>query len=261
MAATKPIILYNNYAETYGINSVTTEDSSYPKENLVDWRYYTQYKGTSTATHNIVIDMGATLGTAPNYLVMANHNMGTAGATVTVQHDDNAGFTSPTSVGNASPSTDNPFAISLTAGVERYWRIQITSLGANPEIGMLFLGPQYQMPVLPQDGYDVDMQQVSMRVNQSLGGHHLGSVLNATDRVIRASFRYLTEAQAATYRDFWEDHFSKGKPVFYMPDNTNYSSRIYILRAPDNPQLAMVSQGTYRHVNFEGVGLRNVAWS
>lgn len=261
MAASKPKILWNNYAETYGIDAITTEAANQPKENLVDWRYYTQWHGSSTATHNIDIDMGAALSDAPDYLALANHNIGTAGATVTVYHDNNGSYSSPTPVGSASPSDDSPFFISLTAGTERYWRIQLTSLSANPKIGMLFLGPEYEFPVLPRDGYDVDSQRANMRINQSIGGHTLGSVLRSTDRLVSASLAHFTEAQAATYRDFWEDHYSLGKPFFYMPDLTNYASRIYIMRSPDNPTLSMPSQATLRNTEFQAVGLRHVKWS
>ena len=254
----KPIVLYDNKLSTYGFVTVTSELSGYPKENTYDWRYFTKWQSTSSATQDFIIDLGAA--TICDSFAVMNHNLGTRGATLAVGTDTASAFPSVTTIGTNTFTDDNPKYISLTSSSERYYRIRISGGTGAYACGMFFLGNKYTMPVLPQDGFDPDEQQAFFKVNTAITGHAVGSSVTHTDRMQKLSMRYVSEAQAQTFKDFYEDHASLGKPFFYLPDITNYSTRIYLMRCPNNYALSMPSEGVYRHLNLECQGIRDVKW-
>lgn len=252
-----PIICWKSHLETYGISAITSEESGFPKENLYDWRLQTLWKPTSTATQNITIDKGAA-GIVTDYFCIQNHDLGTRTATVTIYEDDNSGFTSPTTLGTKAFTLDSPYFLSLTSGTERYNRIAITSLDAACYIGEIFLGAKLTMQKLPLDGYDVDDVSVVGKASASHDGNFLGAQVLYKQRNVNAAFRYLTDAWVlANLKDFLDDHYSNLKPFFYIPDATNYTDRVYFVRAPDNTRVSLPSESTFRHWDLQAIGIKD----
>lgn len=259
MSATAPIILWQNLIELNGIDVVSSEDADFPKENMLDWRTFTSYKSTASGTVTIDVDMGGVLSNAPDAFAMGPNNLKTASADITITSTSNADYTTGalTRLSTQSAASDNIFYYDLTSasGTEQFWRFSIANVtGSVADISIMALGAKFQFAKVPIDPFDLNQQGAVGRVNLSRGGALLGASIQNPDRRIRASFRFLTAAQAALYEEFFVLHGRLLKPFFLVPDQTNFASRVYLVRYPDNPRLLLPSQGIFRHLDVEYEG-------
>jgi len=254
----KPIILFNNDLENSGIDSITSEQAGFPKENMLDWKPWTVWRSSGTADQVIILDKGVA-GVTIDAFGIDGHNMGTETAQIQVEHDDNAGFASATTAFLQIFSNDDRFFKLFTGSTERYWRITITLLGvSHAEIGLLFLGARYTMPRLPIDGFNLDRQESKGRVNRSRGGNHLGSSVQRADRAVNVNMRFVKESDFPEYRDFHEDHGQLLKPFFFIPDTANHADRSYLVTLEDNPVLDAPTEGLFRHISFDDPGFNSL---
>ena len=259
MASAYPIVLWKNLLATYGVAAITSEATGYLKANLYDYRQFTTWRSTSTATQNIDIDMGAALATAADGLFIAGHNLGSKTATLTLTSTASSDYTSgAATLLTKAFTSDDPYYTDITSSTSRYWRAAITSIDSNyAEIGELWISPKYTFPVLPTDGWKPFPQRGRGRVLRSVGGNLLGSATQARDLSWQSSLRYVTQTQAETYRDFFQQHAYKLLPFVFVPDNTNYAGKAELVTLPDEPELLITQEGTKYHVDFQYQGLVN----
>lgn len=253
-----PLLLWRNILEVYGIASITSEAAGYAKENMYDYRLDTTWRSSGTSTQNIRINAGASLGTAVDYFAIAQgHNLGSKTATITITSTASSDYTSGATTHATINFTDNNSKIVSLASpsTNRYWQLAVSSIDSDyAEIGMMMLGPTYQFPVLPVDGFDIDSMIADGQVSIAWNNHPLGAASFNRMRRISGEFRYLSEAQAQAYQTMWSTHLHKMKPFFFVPDITNYSTRVYYMYLGENSRLALPSDGVYRHLAFEAVG-------
>lgn len=92
----------------------------------------------------IDLDLGAgTLPTINQLLIPRSHNLDTA--TVTVQQDDNAEFSSATQLGQVVSPGTGPIDLVLTTVTERYLRLRITSAPTTVEIGEVVYSEKFEI--------------------------------------------------------------------------------------------------------------------
>jgi len=258
MAATKPKLLFDNIL-VLGTLSATSEASGAPIGNIRDNELWSTWIPTSSADQNIDYDNGSNV--TADAICFANHDFGTQTVSIEVFHSPSAGFTSgAVSVGTFTFASNDTKYLSLTSGTDRFWRIALTSIDAVPFIGQIFLGPELQMPVLPQDGFDTDLRQATSNRVTSRTGQALSVQTDFINRLVRMQFRFLTQAfVTASLVPFHDNFFLRGKPFFLMPDLT-LDSRAFFLQPPENPRAEMPSQANFRHWTLEADGLQLNTW-
>jgi len=244
MAYQLPFILYDNVLED-GTLSVTSEESGFPKENMVDWLDWTYWKASSAVTQNIDVDKGAA-GISVDTLAVLAHNFGTGGNSldcdITVQEDDNPSFSSPTTLGSVTITDDKPFYLALTAGTERYNRIKIENMEDAPFIGVIFLGAKMTIPVGPEFDFDPDRQNIQSEKFVSYSGRMVSSAVKYSERDMNVPFRRIAQSFVAlNLLPFLEDHWAQMIPFFFVPDPGDVfgTDKIYYLVAPDNPTIEL----------------------
>jgi hypothetical protein len=265
MAYELPYILYDNDLED-GTLTVTSEESGFPKENLLDWLDWTYWKSTSAAQQNIDVffaspnvgmDTGAILG----------HNLGTAGNSLGTQlrilNDDNPSFSSPDVLYTATITDDNPFYFDIgQLWTEQYFRFEITNLDEACFIAVAFLGPKLTMPVGPEFSFDPDMQNVMSERFSSYSGRMVSSAVQFVEREMDVPFMRLSQTFVAnSLLPFLEDHYGQMIPFFFVPDPGNFfgTDKIYYVVAPDNPSISIPVRSddkNYRDWTLVAQGIR-----
>jgi len=242
MAFEAPIYHFDNILDTYGF-TITSEAAGYPKENLVDFRPWTYWMPTSTATQYLVVDKGAA-GISTDCLSILGHDLFTQGAHIEVQQDTVSNFTSPTTLVTdfAVASNDPTMVVFASAGTERYIRIIISNLSAACYIAVIFLGEKMVIPVGPEFGYDPDRQKIEAEKFLSYTGQFLSSSIRFSERRVMIEYRNIAQSFVASdLLAFLEDHYGAMKPFFLAPDPGNVygTDKIYYLSAPEHPELRM----------------------
>lgn len=141
MAYQNPSYSFLHAAADAGAAAMTenaTVDTSYPENNLIDYRPSSLFKwSNSAANHWIKIDRGAAgLEQINRLIIPAGHNLSTA--TFILQHStaDSWNGASTNAVSDTFGTGLQDF--SFTASTEQWWRLYITGTGAW-EIGQLVL--------------------------------------------------------------------------------------------------------------------------
>lgn len=122
-------------------------DPTYPLTNLQDGRYATQWiSGAPTGNQTLTIQLPAAR--AIDYLFLANHNLAATNVSYLDFEFSNDGSTWSSPIGVAG-SVD-PFFVILAAGTNSYIRmtfVKTGSLSVPPQIGMIFVGKQANLPL------------------------------------------------------------------------------------------------------------------
>jgi len=243
MAAFK---LFSAILSTHTITA-TGSNASYPLTNLKTYLARDQWRGANTtAPQYLNLDIGAVNGVAGiDFMVIENSNFATlegGSGTVTLQQDDNSGFTSPTDVvtdvfGGETAATLYEFA-SVQA---RYWRLEFDgTLAAAPALGQIFLGKTLDFDDMGNggNGYDFgairDAAQFETSRGPSLDGTLRASQVTLGRRVWELPFSLLSDAFAATF-NAWHDKVRGGLIPFYMLDMDGATMRYVHLSEDYHP--------------------------
>lgn len=228
-----PVILYNNILAS-GVTATSTA-ADYSVNNIYDLRPYTYWKATTTATQYITMDAGSA--TSVDCLGIATgHNLGTAGATVSVESSTTgawageeivrlSGFTTSTNLTILKPFT--------TASV-RYWRIKITGSSTAVKLGVVMLGARITFPSQVKIPFTPHSIGVETEDSISKAGHLLGSVIRYYPVIIKVSWSYIAESfVTGTFKTFFDNHGNLRKPFFWALDTTTYPSDCFFVRLDD----------------------------
>ena len=159
-----------NIAE-YAISAVTSEDTGYEKEFMLDRRLATYWKGTSAANQDIDIDLGADI--AVDYvLIYADLDVDDV---VTVYYDDNESYTSPVQAATDTITVTGWQVLKLTftevSSDNRYWRIRIAPDAAAPSCSVIFIGIEYEITIRYNYGSIIKEPDYSgVKIIESYGG-------------------------------------------------------------------------------------------
>jgi hypothetical protein len=210
-----PIIAWNNLAAD-GTASTTTGTETASAAYLLTGTTYDPWSATpSSGTARVQVDMGAAADVS--FVAIAAHNMGSVGATVSVQYSTNGSSWTDCGSGEVEPVDNQAIGFWFTTVSARYWRVVITGASGSVYIGALYvcdpiISPQriyqtYTPPVTPTS--------VTLLANRS-GNHVLGTAVTNKGSSATATLQHL-------HRDFvegeewigFQNHFNDGKAFFW----------------------------------------------
>jgi len=214
----------NRFADA--VPTVTSTEVGYSILNLCDWREFTYWKSTSVAGQTITVDCGSAK--TADAIGVAAHNL--LGAKVRVEcSSDNFAADTTLAMDNTGIASDGVFFVPFTSQSKRYWRVVFSGLSEQCYVGVLALGDvlTFERPI---DGdYTPEIIDQTADVNDSQNGHMLGATLGFAQSRSNIAFQYMTDAwfqnsmQAA-----WDDHLSKGLPVFFAPSYTEQPTDVFL---------------------------------
>lgn len=211
----KAIILWDNVLNSATITSAGT-NPAYPAINAAkDPNTWSAWRGASGVATSMTADIPAGMGRRTNNcLGVANHNLATSGASVSLQYsDDGSSWSLATAI--YAPLSDEDFMLYFPTITARYWRVNV--LGNVASIGVVFLGNVLIMPSAPLDDYTPlhHARQYTKMFNDSIKGQFLGNRVMAAGAETDVDFGFVT-------RDFvdgplrgFEDHYNRGGTFFY----------------------------------------------
>ncbi len=182
--------------------------------------------------------------TTLSFGAIAAHNLGTIGATVSLQYSTNDGATwNDCGAGTVTPADDQAIGWYFDATGAALWRFLVTGAGSNDvEIAAAFLGTALTVSQRIYRGYRPPLTptEVALQANVSEGGNLLGSAVVRTGSRTQARFTDLEPAfiRSAAWLGF-QRHFNRGGGFFWAWRPTKYGDLHYAWReggviAPDN---------------------------
>lgn len=199
-------------------------NASYPVSNLkTGFPDMKSRSNATTAGQSFVVDMGSAV--ACNALIIEGHNFAAVLAdTVSLEADDNSGFTSPTVIvaSITVASADELVLETFDSATYRYWRVVYDAagpLGAAPEIGNIYLGTTLNFEKPQEFNSFTDMPSHETSKSRSIGGHLRTSQNYGAVRKSIASFRLQSNAFIALYKTFLETVKNDGMPFYYIDED------------------------------------------
>lgn len=171
-----------------------------------------------------------------DYCVIGAHDLGTRAATVNVQAEIAAVWTTLVSI---SPADNMPIMAIFEPRTQQAWRLQITYAGTAPVIGVIKFGKALQMPRPLYGGHaPLDLsRQTILRTNISEAGEFLGRTKQRTAFATSFAWQHL---EASWVRANWrplqlaietEPFFIAWRPITFSEVGLVYSSQTPI---PEN---------------------------
>src|SRR3990172_1936868 len=247
--AETPLMLANNVYRN-GTLTVTSEDTSYPKTNLIDNARFTKWKATSSATQNIQIQLAAANQRLVDTLIIdTGHNLLAAGASITFQRSTNG--SSWTDLVASVAATAGIIVKRFTAAPYAYYRLHITGATVIPELIQLWAGASFSLTRAPKVPFDPDMAETEIIKTVTEGGVPQHSK-KYTRRKISADWSFIETAFYTNFSQWWTDTGQGSRPFWWIlePDTDPTDAQFMIL---DNPVFAFPSQGSFRTGDFDAV--------
>lgn len=167
--------------------TATTTASGYDVDNLIDWQEDTWWVASNTTTPMYIYPAsGPGNGSAltADYLGIYGHNLGTIGATVTLEKSDTGVWGGEEiNVTDKTPTDDLTFVNEFTLTTEDYWRLKITgSLSAPPEIAICVWGQKTELE-RATGAFDPDREDMKLEISRTNLGFTSGKHVYFSDRV------------------------------------------------------------------------------
>jgi len=233
-----PVVFYYDH----GLSGLTATyaHASYPVANILDRVDGTMWKSTATATQYITFDAGVGVTISPDYLLISNHNLKTAGATIVLQYSTDNFAADINDIFTAyAPATDTTQLKTFTTQAKRYWRLKITGATVNPYIGLCWWGPKtaldYADSITPYD------EEIKANVNIGETGFVQGIHTKYTERQLDIKFEDMDSTLTAKLIA-WRDAVGMGLfGVQWEPGD--HSTDIWMMRRAKGKYDAPLKQG------------------
>lgn len=252
-----PLILYKNIFSAI-TTATDTASGDFSPANITDYRTYTFWKAASTGTKYLTVDNGADV--AADTICIIGHNLGLAGATVSVESSATGAWAGEEieRLAGFVPADDYAVCKIFTQATARYWRVKIISATTIPQIAIINLGARMDFPVYPNVPFTPVTEKVKATVQRSKGGHLLGVSTYYSEMMIKAKFTYPPMSFIdGDFQDFWRDHGRELRPFFWVPNLTEWPSKVYFVRFPARARHGVkqsdVTNADSLSLSFEGV--------
>jgi len=159
----------------------------------------TAYPATWTYSH------GSTVTIDLDYCFIAAHNLGTSGASITIQYDSTGGGVWVDLTASTLITDDSPIFVIFPPGSPEILRVQIDSYTDAPQIGVIKFGASMQMERPLYGGHaPISLaRQTILRSNYSETGENLGRTKQRTYLATSYAWQHLTAAWVrSTWRTF-----------------------------------------------------------
>lgn len=239
-----------------GTPTATDTAAGYSVLNIRDLKSFTSWKGASSGTKYLTVDCGSAK--VADTLAIFKHNLGTAGATVSVESSpDNSTWTNR--LAGFVPSTDRAILKTFITQTYRYWRVKIVTASTAASIAELMLGVRMEFPYPPDSPFIPASLKIEADSNRSKTGQLLGTVVRYKPYKIAPKWSSLSRSWVdATFRPFWEGYASELYPFFWAWDVTTFPSDVRFVTI--DPESSMETPVTvlsaYDEVSLEMVGVK-----
>lgn len=206
-----------------GTIAASSEAAGYPATNAASPFEYAYWQATGTTAQTLTLTFDASEDV--DFVGIAAHNLGTAGATVQVQEND-GGWSN---IGPAvSPLDDTPIGIMLSSRSLSEIRLSITGMSEAPYLGVLYVGEALTFPqrTYAGQGKPANMARATeYMTSQSVTGKWLGRSIKRQRNWVDVPIAHFSETWAAANFDaFAED--ARSYPYFLMPRPADYPKDI-----------------------------------
>lgn len=202
--------------------SASSETSDGPAENAVDGLTYDWWEGEGDpAGDTLTVNSGSV---ACDYLAVAVHDLGSQGASITLQGSAN-GSSWTTVAGPYSPTDDKPWLWRFTVATYSWWRVVIN--GAACRLGVLQAGTALVLPEGVYSGHTPSSLNRKPKIlnNESEGGQLLGRSLirSGAEADIRQD-----RVTATWVRNTWSPFatYAETRPFFFAWRHTSFPQEV-----------------------------------
>jgi hypothetical protein len=199
-------ILYDNKADTATL-SRSTENSSYPVENIADPRVSRVFRTVNASGQYIKLSTRITA----SRVAIAGHNL-TSGCTIKLQGNDTDSWATP-ALDETLTHADGIIIGKFAEATYNYWRLYVDCTDGSisyVQIGRLYLGTFLQLPDMAMDQVITD--DTTSTVDISAGGQVYGDE-GYVYRNPTVNFPAISDAERADIRAMWAV-VQNVKPVF-----------------------------------------------
>lgn len=251
-----PIILSDNRFMD-GVPDATGTATGYSPIHIRDLRPFTSWKAAASGTNYLTVDCGADA--TADSLGIFKHNLGTVGATVSVESSAN-GTDWTERLEGFEPSDDNAILVTFDSATARYWRIKIVTADAAPQIAIAILGERIDFPTPPDGPFVPAEEGVEADVDESKEGNYLGVTWRFS--TVRVKPQWTNEILSrsfidSTMRPWWRSHGRYLFPFFWAWDLTTYPTDVKFLRMTSGyvfkPALRTLARTDSFDLDMEGV--------
>lgn len=215
-----------NDAAPVASSTAAGDDPVYDVVNLLDFRRFTFWKPAAMPAEILVNSGGPS---TADYLAVASHDLGTAGATIELQGSNDNFATAGVVVATVTPGDDLDFAVFFAAVSYSDWKIIVTGATA-PTLAIVAFGDLFEIPSSLQNGYDPVARIPQGQFNKSETGAGLGSVHAYEKRDIAFSFSFVSWGWLrASWIPAWLAHL-RGTPYLYLWNYQDYPAEILLLK-------------------------------
>lgn len=226
-----PIILYDNRFLDNPVIAATDTDATgdYDVRNIRDTRPYLMHKFAALGTKYYTVDCGSAK--AADTLALFNHNLGTAGAALSVESSpDNFNVVNQRLV-PVNPSNDRALLKTFNTATERYWRAKIVTAGIPAQAGCAVLGSMLQFPRPPIGPFEPYREDVKSIVPDGDYGAQIEAASKYCPIRITARFQHLSRAWIEnTFQPFWDGWMKKEKWFFFAWNIDDFPAHVFYVR-------------------------------
>lgn len=249
-----PVILADNrFLE--GTPSATDTASGYDVLNIRDLRTFTSWKAASGGTKYLTVDCGADR--SADALAFAVHNLGTAGATVSVESSpDGSGWTERLAA--FQPSDDTPLMKTFVSATARYWRVKIVTATVTPQVAVCMLGAGIAFPFPPVSPFVPKAVRIEGESSRSKTGQLLGTVVRFWPMTIEPEWADIPrEWLEEQIEPFWNGYARYLLPFFWAWDLDTYPGDVHFVKVQEDaafdPSVSILSRYDRFRLPMEGI--------
>lgn len=247
------ILADNRFLE--GTPTATDTATGYDALFIRDLKTFTSWKAAAGGTKYLTVDCES--GKAADTLAIAKHNLGTAGALVSVESSDN-GTAWTERLAAFQPSDDTPLMKTFVSATARYWRVKIVTASVAPQIAVCMLGVRITFPyppVAPLVPVSVKIEAESAR---SKTGQLLGTVVRFKPLTIEPEWADIPrDWLEANIAPFWFGYASNLLPFFWAWDLDAYPGEVHFVKLQDeaayDPSVSVLSRYDRFRLPMEGI--------
>lgn len=214
---------------------------------------YDAWVATPTAGGNAFLQMVFASAKTLNAVAIAAHNLGTVGGSIKVQYSTDSGSTWVDTEAGSTFAFDNQAILFYFDEVSAdYWRIRVSTVTANVEIGVAYWGTVMTIPRRFYQGYTppITPTNVMLQSNVSQGGNLLGAAVTRKGSSASATVQNVdpTFIRGTDFKGFM-NHFNNGNGSFWAWRPTKYGDLFYCWR--DGGAIVPTNSGPRDLMSFE----------
>ncbi len=233
--------------------------SGYSVANIFDMREINSWKAANTTSPvYITLDLGSGNDAEADYLALLGHNLGTIGATITLEWCPNDAWGGDrVALFSQALTADTVFLKEFTSpGEKRHWRLKIEKTGggsfsAAPEIAICVWGLKTELK-RAMGGFDPHEEEIHANVVRGPKGHVLGVHHHWRERRMDLRFNNVNDSVYQKIKE-WRD--GNGLKQFFVAwERENHPDDVFLMMPDTRFRNPFTHGGTRREANITLTG-------